>query len=205
MKKTFTTASVLALLLVLSTAAGAQSKGGAPATVKQLTLTFELNDLPGCNSPGSFWQVAYEWRIADSRDFDRWSQAGEDPDKESTVGALLSKRSFRRKNLSSSKNRRFIASVPVKGELLERLRNAGRREQIVWLDAVVRVHDGQLGTDVVKKVNPAWGPYFYREGNAVVRMEVTDEGRLQWYTGTTPPWAEGGNRGLRISRTRSPK
>lgn len=205
MNKTFTTTSVLALLLILSSAAGAQSRGGAPATVKHLTLTFELDDMPGRDSPGSFWQVAYEWRIADSKDFDRWARDGENPAKESAVGSLLSKHSFRRRNLSDARSRRFTVSVPVKGELLERLQNAGRRQQIVWLDAVVRIHNGKLGTNVVKKVNPAWGPYFYREGNAFVRMEVTDEGKLQWYTGGAPPWAEGDNHGLKISRTPSPK
>lgn len=205
MKKSLTTAFVLALLLAVSPAASAQSKRGATATVKQLTLTFELNAPPACDSPGSFWEVSYQWRIADGREFDRWSQGGEDPAKEGGVGSLIKKQSFRRTNLSNPEGRRFSVSVPVRGELLERLRNAGQRQQVVWLDAVVRIHNGELGTDILNKVNPAWGPYFYLDGNAVVRMELTAGGDLEWYTGGNPPRPDGERRGLKISSTPRPE
>lgn len=194
MKKTLTLTPLFILLLSLPPAARAQDaqrSQDSPPPLRQLTLTFELADLPGRDAAGSFWEVSYQWRIADQGEFNRWSDEGEDPARQSGVGALLSKQSFRRRNLSAPESRRFSVVVPVSGELSERLRNAGRRPQTVWLDASVRIHDGKLGTDVVKRVNPAWGPYFYRDGVARVRVELTREGYVRWSTSDVPPWSRG--------------
>jgi hypothetical protein len=208
MKKSLTAISTLLLLTVILSAAdavAAQTIGGAPPTAKRLTLTFELKDLPGREALGSYWEVSYEWRIADRREFDRWATAGEDPAEMRRLGLLLSKASFKRDHLSDSGRRNFSTTVPVRGELLERLRDAGRRQQIVWLDAFVRVHDAHLGTDVIKKVNPVWGPNFYLEGNAHLRMELTGEGRLVWHRTSTAPWADAERRGMKSARTPSPE
>lgn len=206
MKKTFTAAFALALSLALSPAVSvraAQGRGAVPAVPRQLTLTFELEDLPGRDAAGSFWEVSYQWRMADQHEFDRWSDEGEDPARQNRVGILLSKESFTRHNLSDADSRRFSTAVPINGELFRRLRNAGRRPQTVWLDASVRIHDGKLGTDVVKRVNPAWGPYFYRSGTANVRMELTPDGYIRWYTSDTPPWFRG--RQHVLSKPESPR
>jgi hypothetical protein len=200
MKKILTTTFVFVLLLAVSPTAGtkaAQDGSAAPSPPEQLTLTFELQDLPGRNATGSFWQVSYQWRIADKRDFDRWANEGENPIQQNSLGSLLSKRSFIRRNLSELEGRRFITTVPVKGELFERLRHGDQQPQIVWLDAFVRIHDAELDTTIVEKVNPAWGPHFYRVGTANVRMELTGDGKFQWYRGDTPPWV--------ASQTPSPK
>ena len=145
-----------------------------------------------------------QWRIADQQEFDRWASASEDRSAQATVGTLLSKQSFTRRALSTPEGRRFNVSLPVRGELLERLRNAGHRPQVVWLDATVRIHDARLGTDIIKKVNPVWGPRFSREGTASVRMELTPEGKLRWFTTATPPWAAGQGGGERKVRVPSP-
>lgn len=208
MKKILTAVSTLLTLTVVLFAADAavsQTTGGPPTTAKRLTLTFELKDLPGREVAGSYWEVSYQWRIADRREFDRWAAAGEDPVAMSRLGLLLSKDSFRKEDLSNSRRRNFRATVPVKGELLERLRDAGRRQQIVWLDAVVKVHDARLRADVIKKVNPVWGPNFYLDGNAHLRMELTGEGRLVWHTTSTPPWSAPDGRALKSARVPSPE
>jgi hypothetical protein len=205
MKKTLTKTFLLILVLTLSSHAKAQNTAAASTPVEHLTLTFELGELPGRNSAGSLWEVSFRWRIADQMDFIRWSAEGEDPVKQDAVGMLLSKQTFTRRNLAEPDNRRFSISVPVKGELLERLRNEGRR-QVAWLDAVVRVRDDKLGREVIKRVNPAWGPSFYQNGNANLRMQLTDDWKLQWYTGATPPWAQGDNKvGLNSARIPSPQ
>jgi hypothetical protein len=203
MKKTLTTIFVCALLLALSPAVGtkaAQDMDAKPSTLKQLTLTFELQDLPGRTAAESFWEVSYQWRIADQRDFDRWSIDGEDQAAQNSLGVLLSKNSFTRRNLSDIESRRFSVSVPVKGELFKRMRNAGQRPQIVWLNATVRIRDGKLGTDVVKRVNPVWGPYFYRQGTAHLRIELTKKGTIQWFTSNTTPQGRGKQTGVSVSR-----
>jgi len=203
MKKILTTTFLLSLLLALSSHVKAQNTS-AVSPPEQFTLTFELGELPGRASPGNLWEVSYRWRIADQRDFIRWSTDGEDPVKQDAVGVILSKKSFTRRNLSESESRRFTILVPVRGELLERLRNPGRR-QVVWLDATVRVREGDRGREVIKRVNPSWGPSFCLNGNANVHLELTDDWKMQWYTGTAPPWAQDSKVGLSSSHILSPK
>jgi hypothetical protein len=187
---------IFALLLILSSAsrAAAQDPGNSPSIPKQLTLNLELQGLPGRDVATSTWEVSYQWRIADQRDFDRWAAKGQLSETQGTVGILLSKQSFTRRNLSLSESRRFNVSVPVRGELLERLRNARRSPQVVWLESTVRISDAKLGTNVIKNVNPVWGPRFFPEGVANLRMEVTSDGKLRWFTTATPPWDKNSRR-----------
>lgn len=197
MKKYVTISLTFALLLLTALAAaqraaGAQKANDASAsTPGSLTLVFELLDLPGAKEAGSYCEVSYQWRIADRAEFNRWSDAGEDPATLAGVGTLLSSRSFKLTGLWETRNRRFELSVPVEGKLLEKLSDAEQRPQIVWLDANVRIHDAKLGTDVIRKVNPAWGPRFYRERVSRVRMELLPDGKFRWSTSNTPPWATG--------------
>jgi hypothetical protein len=203
-KKTLTTTFLLSLLLAFSSHVRAQNTSAASPPVEKFTLTFELGELPGRASGGNLWEVTYRWRIADQRDFIRWSNDGEDPVKQDTVGMLLSKQSFTRRNLSDPESHRISILVPVKGELLERLRNPGRR-QVVWLDAIVRVREGDLGREVIKRVNPSWGPSFCLNGNANVHLELTPDWKMQWYTGAAPPWAQDKKIGLSSPYVPSPK
>jgi hypothetical protein len=196
MKKHLSRSLTLALLLLTTLApARAQKADGAPTSPpRNLTLTFELQDLPGIKEAGSYWEVSYQWRIADRQEFNRWSDAGEDPATLDGVGMLLSSQSFKLSGLSESRNRRFEVSVPVKDELLERLSEADRRPQVSWLYANLLIHDAKLGTDVIRKVNPAWGPDFYREGVSRVRIELLPDGKLRWSTSAIPPWVTGQQR-----------
>lgn len=188
------------LLLLTTSTASAQSNGNASSVPKQATLTLELQDLPGRDAPGSVWEVSYEWRIADESAFDQWSTGGENSSRQAKPGVLLSKGSFSRRNLSRLENRRFSVSVAIAGETLERMRGAQQRRQIVWLDATIRIHDVKLGIDLVRKVSPAWGPRFYHDGMASVRMELTAQGKLQWFTTAVPPWADKQSGGMKINR-----
>jgi hypothetical protein len=186
---------LLATLAPAQRAAGVQTADGTPPSPpKNLTLAFELQDLPGIEEAGSYWEVSYQWRIADRQEFNRWSGAGEDPATLSGFGMLLSSQSFKLSKLSESRNRRFEVSVPVKDRLLEQLSEPDRRPQVVWLHAIVRIHDSKLGTDVIRKVNPAWGPNFYREGVSRVRIELLPDIKLRWSTSATPPWVAGQKR-----------
>ena len=182
-------------------ARGAQDADNSSSTPKLVTLLFALQDLPGRDTAGSLWEVSYQWRIADQQDFDQWLANGENPAEVGRLGVLLSRQSFARRNLSNADGRRFQISIPVKGDLLSRLRNVRQRRQVIMLDATVRVHDARLGIDVVKKVSPVWGPNFYRDGLARVRMELTAEGKLRWFTGDVAPWAGGQQPGVRRTRT----
>lgn len=188
---------LLLTLLLAATTANAQGVGKPPP--KNLTLTFELQNMPGFNAAESLWEVSYQWRMADKREFDRWSMEGEDSAKLGRVGVLLSQMSFTYEDLRRPERRRFSTSVKVQGDLLRRMRNAERQPQIVWLDATVRIRDGKLGTDLIRKVNPAWGPDFYLSGVANVRMELTQTGAFRWTRRDVPPWTQGKTVGVNIS------
>lgn len=104
MKKYITRSLVFALLLLttlapVQRAAGAQKTDGASsAPPSYLTLVFELQELPGIEVAGSYWEFSYQWRITGQQEFNRWSDASEDPERQGNLGILLSKQSFTRHN-----------------------------------------------------------------------------------------------------------
>ncbi|HWS87135.1 MAG TPA: hypothetical protein VN282_09240 [Pyrinomonadaceae bacterium] len=161
--------------------------------------------MPGIKNAGSVWEVSYKWRMADKQEFDRWSMEGEDSARQHGVGVLLSQDSFTRRDrdLRDPEKRRFSTSVRVQGDLLRRMQNAGRQPQIVWLDAMVRIHDSKLGRNVVRRVNPAWGPDFYLSGVANVRMELTRSGAFRWTRRDVPSLALEKPLGVTVSGGRS--
>jgi hypothetical protein len=163
----------------MSRAAAAQKQ---PPPPKMLTLLFEL-DLPGSAARGSLWEVAYEWRVADEREFfQRKAGGGGDSQQPRTFGLLLSKNSFSRAELASADDRRYRVSIPLTDELLERFSDVERRPQMFWLDATVRIKDAKLGLDVVKKVNPVWGDERLRGGLAKVKLQLDADGSFSWTT-----------------------
>src|SRR5919205_934471 len=146
-------AFVLVVVLALSSSAalrGASARQAAP-TPKAATISIELDELPGRDSAGSYWEVTYQLRIADQDPFINWSEGGEDPEEQNKLGILVSKNSFTRRDLSRPENRRFSVSIPLAGELLARFRAAGQRKQYVWMDGMARIHDAKLGRDFVMK------------------------------------------------------
>lgn len=201
MRDHLTKLRVLVLVLAMSSALhahGVQDAAISGSTPKLITLSFELQDLPGRDVAGSLWEVSYQWRMADQQDFNQWLANGENPAERVKLGMLLSRQSFTRRNLSHVEGRRFQISIPVRGELLARLRNAEQRRQVVLLDATVRIHDARLGVDVIRKVTPVWGPRFYLDGVARVRMDLTSDGKLRWFTSEVAPWTEEQQDGRRV-------
>jgi hypothetical protein len=172
-------AFVLVVVLALSSASprGARARQAAPAP-KEAAISIELDELPGRDSAGSYWEVSYQLRIADQDPFISWSEGGEDPDEQNKLGILISKNSFTRRDLSRPENRRFSVSVPLTGELRARFRDAGRRKQYVWMDGVARIHDAKLGRDFVMKLGPAWGPRRLVTGVYNVHLELSEAGEL---------------------------
>jgi hypothetical protein len=181
--RTYAARAVAALSLSIIAFAGvAKSQSAAPAysPPKEFTLVLELVDLPGRDDPKSKWEVSYEFRIADGDEFSEWASGRMDPAKRANVGLLLSKQSFTRGSLNSADGRRFSTSIPVTGNLLERLSNGGHRGQAIWLDATVRVRDAKLGKDFVERVNPAWRWPRFSSGSFRVALEVSPEGLWSW-------------------------
>lgn len=171
--------AILILLSALPLGARAQQSGGV-AIPKEAVISIELDDLPGRNSEGSYWEVSYELRIVDQNSFIKWSEGGEDPKAQSNLGVVISKNSFARRNLSRPENLRFRVAVPLTGALLERFRHAGQNKQYVWMDGTVRIHDATLGRDFVTKLGPVWGPKRFITGLYNVHVELSPQGELGW-------------------------
>jgi hypothetical protein len=173
-------AFVLVVVLALSSSAalrGASARQAAP-TPKAATISIELDELPGRDSAGSYWEVTYQLRIADQDPFINWSEGGEDPEEQNKLGILVSKNSFTRRDLSRPENRRFSVSIPLAGELLARFRAAGQRKQYVWMDGMARIHDAKLGRDFVMKIGPVWGPRRFVTGIYNVHLDLSQSGEL---------------------------
>ncbi|HEY9405358.1 MAG TPA: hypothetical protein VIQ24_22095 [Pyrinomonadaceae bacterium] len=143
-------------------------------------MIFELQDLPGRDDPRSLWELTYQWRIADGRAFSEWVSTGMDSTKESQVGILISKQSFTRRDLSKAENRQFKITVPVAGELFERLSESTQRNQAIWVDATVHIYDAKLNRQIIERVNPAWRWPGFKDGSARVVMQITPLGSWSW-------------------------
>jgi hypothetical protein len=188
--------ALLFALISLTPGVKAQSTGAdVVQPPEQLKLLLELQDLPGRDSPDSVWEVSYQWRIADRKAFEEWSMNGEDPAKESNVGELLSKQSFQRRNLSSLENRQIRISVPLTGDLLERLSGSEQRNQIVWLQALVRISNPKLNIDVVSKVNPVWPWPRFKDGSTYVYMRLSPQ---RVFSFTSRPPGDAGGQGKQV-------
>ena len=172
----FTLVAVLAQSSTLAPRA-ARARQAAPIP-KAAAITLELDDLPGRDSAGSYWEVSYQLRIADQEPFINWSEGGEDPNELNKLGLLVSKTSFTRRDLSRPENRRFSVSVPLAGELLARFRDAARRKQYVWMEGMARIHDAKLGRDFVMKIGPVWGPKRFMTGVYNVHLDLSETGEL---------------------------
>jgi hypothetical protein len=174
-------AFILLVVLAMSSSLApraARARQAAP-TPKEAAVSIELDDLPGRDSAGSYWEVSYQLRIADQEPFINWSEGGEDPNELNKLGILVSKNSFTRRDLSRPENRRFSVSIPLAGELLARFRDAGRRKQYVWMDGMARIHDAKLGRDFAMKIGPVWGPRRFVTGVYNVHLDLSQAGELQ--------------------------
>ena len=177
-----TGAITLVVVLMLSLAASPRAtraqQGSSAAPPKEATISIELDELPGRDTAGSYWEVSYQLRIADQDAFIKWSDGGEDPNEQNNLGILISKNSFTRRDLARAENRRFNLPVPLTGALLERFRNAGQHKQYVWMDGLARIHDAKLGRDFVMKLGPVWGPKRFTTGVYNVHLELSPAGEL---------------------------
>jgi hypothetical protein len=167
----------IVLLASSSPLRAARARQAVP-TPKAVTVTIELDELPGRESPGSYWEVSYQLRIADEDAFDRWANGGENPQEQEKLGVVVSKNSFTRRDLSRPENLRYSVSVPLTGELLARFRNNAQRKQQVWMDGTARIHDAKLGRDFFIKLGPTWGPRRFVTGTYNVHLALSDAGEL---------------------------
>lgn len=160
---------VFGITLLFCLAVSAQAQTNAP---KNLTLVLKLDSMPGIENPKSFWEVSYDWRIADKKLLDEMTVAGS----QNKIGETVIKGSAERRNLSQMENRLIEIVVPVKDSLQDKIKNQENNPQIFLLDAKIRVFDAKTNKTTVFSYSPAWFLKLFPDGYAEISFNIRDDG-----------------------------
>lgn len=92
---------------------------------KAATIKITLLDLPGGNLEKSKWEVAYELRIFNEKEFYEAVKSGKlkQMDTEEKLGVLIGKGNFTKNALSKNENREVVLTVPLDEEIQAKLKN----------------------------------------------------------------------------------
>jgi hypothetical protein len=181
----------LATLILLTAPAGASAVKRTPQNgptfevPRSLTFLLELQNSPDIATPDSLWETSVQLRVADQSDYMRWiAQRKSGQVGVTEPGFLLTKKSFKRHDLSLEANRRVEFTVPVDGELLQRFLNVKKAPQVVWISSTIRIHSGKLKADVGSdQVTPFWDLRYFIKKAANVMLELKPGGYLTWSSG----------------------
>jgi hypothetical protein len=141
-----------------------------PANIK---LTIEVEEMPGFDKPGSFWEAGYEIRLVDWRTIVERTKTGTDL---SDAGTTLVQSSFAHKLLSAKDNRRLVVMLPVKNMLLQRLQDQANNPQAFSLRSSVRLYDAQLDRNFTFKVDRVWQFKLFPDGEAGISIKIKPDG-----------------------------
>lgn len=141
-----------------------------PAEIK-LILTVE--ELPGITNAKSFWEGAYEIRVADWSTIVEKSKSG---DSTQDVGEVLARSSFPHRSFLEPESRRLSISVPVTGSLLERLQNEAQKPQAFLLRSSIRLFDAQLDRNFALQVDRVWRSKLFPDGEAIINVRIAPDG-----------------------------
>lgn len=146
-----------------------------PSPTKQpseINLTLELAELPGITNPKSFWEGAYEIRIADWKEVEDKTKAGN----LGGLGEVLSRSSFSRHRVSDKTDWRVRVSIPVRDSLLLRLQQEAKAPQAFLLRATIRIFDAQLDQNVAFELNRIWQSKLFPDGEAIITIKIKPDG-----------------------------
>lgn len=139
---------------------------------EEISLVLDVAEAPGIADPKSFWEAAYDLKIADRDELNARPELAEDPNfGESLLQSSMSKRSFR-----AVDDRHLTISVPVSGRLRQRLEKQAVNPQIFLLRSTVRLFDAKLERQFVLKINRVWQFLLFPEGRAGVSIKIRADG-----------------------------
>jgi hypothetical protein len=141
-----------------------------PAEIKVILI---VDELPGADKSGSFWEGVYEVRIADWRTIVEKTNAGE---KAEDSGNTILQSSFSNRALSEKGNRTLVISIPVTGSLLERLQEQPKNPQAFLLRSTVRLFDAQLTRNFALKIDRIWRFKQFPDGEATIFIRIQPDG-----------------------------
>lgn len=148
---------------------------------EQLVLGFKLTELPGQKSAQSFWEVAYEWRVADLKAVVKLNQQG----LSGFTGKLIGKSSFSRAHLALEENRLVKIVVPITDELQDTIKREAQEPQLFLLAANVRIFDAKLNKTISFKINPTWRLKLFPNGQLEINLALKDAENYSYLI--TPP------------------
>lgn len=165
---------LISLILLLSNlAAGSTTVNELKNLPPKVSFTLVLEELPGFDVPESFWEVSYDWRIADSKEYNEKSQLQNDV---VTIGDVLAKSSATLRNLKQPNNRILHVEVPVEGNLAQRLRSESQNPQVFLLRANLRIYDAKIKKTIIHFVARASDFKFFPDGKALISIKVRENG-----------------------------
>jgi|GEM_PF-5446946 len=153
--------------------AAAQTSAPTAKVPTEIKVILKIEDLPGIERAGSFWEGAYEVRVADWRTIVERTKAGQDPEE---TGVTLVQSSFDRRDLSDKQNRSMTVSIPVAGALLERLQQQTKNPQAFLLRSTVRIFDAKFDKNHAFKVNRIWQSRQFPDGEATISIQINRDG-----------------------------
>ncbi len=156
------------------------SKAAPPKPTKlpaEIVLILSLEEMPGLDNPKSFWEGAYEIRVADWQALTAEPQLVDAPD----FGESLIQSSFAKRSVLAEDNRHVTISVPVSGRVSERLKAQASNPQVFLLRSTIRLFDAQLDRQYALKVNRLWQFKLFPDGRATVNIKIEPDGSYSTY------------------------
>lgn len=139
---------------------------------KEIVLVITVEDLPGMKNLKSFWEAAYDVRIADWNALTTKPELAELPD----AGDSLVQSSSARRSLVAESDRHLDISIPVTGPLAGRLRKQASNPQVFLLRSTVRLFDAELDRHYALKLNRLWQFKLFPDGKATIAIKVNSDG-----------------------------
>jgi hypothetical protein len=148
---------------------------------KEIVLVITVEDLPGMKSPKSFWEAAYDIRIADWNSLIEKPGLAELPD----AGDSLLQSAAARRNFLAESDRHLDISIPVTGLLADRLKKQTSNPQVFFLRSTIRIFDAELDRQYALKLNRLWQFKLFPEGKSTIAIKVNSDGSYST-SGPTP-------------------
>ena len=138
----------------------------------EISLVLDVAEAPGIADPKSFWEAAYEIKIADRDELNGRPELAEAPD----FGESLMQSSMSKKSFQVVADRRLTISVPVAGRLRQQLEKQTVKPQVFLLRSTVRLFDAKLDRQFVLKINRVWQFQLFPDGRANVSIKIGADG-----------------------------
>ena len=151
---------------------------GEPASLRQnkvllpaeISLTVSVENMPGLTDANSFWEGAYEVRIAD------WNSVTPAALSDSEFGLVLTQLTSIKRSLVRKDERSVLISLPVGGELRKRLEAEDKTPQAFLLRSTIGLFDAKLGRRYALRVNRVWQFKLFRDGKSKITLTIEPDG-----------------------------